>query len=197
MVESQWLDPDDLTAEQAHAGAAAASQRLDRWLCVAVGTAAVLFVGVSALAGAVVQRQLADRAADGARMQVARTAAAATTALWTYTPDTIDTLPDRVSRYLTGDFEAHYRSFIEKVTGPNKRAAVSDTTDVVGVGVEALDGDDAAAIVFTNTTATSPLTKNIPSVKYVAFRLVMRKQGSKWLVADMATVSFMDLTPKI
>ena len=54
-----------------------------------------------------------------------------------------------------------------------------------------------ALAVFTNTTATSPLTKNIPSLKYVGYRLDMKHQGSRWLVTKMATISFTDLTPQL
>jgi Mce-associated membrane protein len=63
--------------------------------------------------------------------------------------------------------------------------------------VESLHASDAVAIVFTNTTATSPLTKNVPSLKYVGYRLAMRHDGSRWLVTNMSTVSFMDLTPQL
>lgn len=219
-MENQCRDSDDLTAvnpdRDAHADAAngrpdtpstgparavtdagGTRSRLDRWLAGAIAVAATLFVAVCVFAGATTQLYLADRAADATRTEVARTAAAVITALWSYSPDTIGTLPDRASHYLTGDFKAQYRRFVEAAVGPNKQAAVAASTEVVGAGVESLDDNEAVAMVFTNTTATSPLTKNIPSLKYVAYRLVMRKQGSRWLVANMATVSFMDLTPKI
>ncbi|WP_219067876.1 hypothetical protein [Candidatus Mycobacterium methanotrophicum] len=97
--------------------------------------------------------------------EVARTAAAAISTLWTYTPDTIDTLPDRASKYLCGDFDALYRKFLQAAIMPNKQAQVTDKTNVVGVAVESLKGSDADTLVLTNTTATSPLTKNIPSMK--------------------------------
>lgn len=177
--------------------AGATGQRASGWLVGAVAAAVALFIGCAAFAGAALQPYLADRAQNAARIEVARTAAAAVTTLWTYTPETIDALPDRAAQYLSGDFHAQYRKFVEGVAAPNKQAQVTDRTEVVGVGVESLNGTEAVAIVFTNTTATSPMTKNIPSLKYVGYRLHMKNHGSRWLVTKMATVSFMDLTPQL
>lgn len=188
-ANSEASDGDDLAGD--------ASPRAHRGLVCAVGVAAALFIGCAAFAGTALQPYLADRALNAARVEVARTAAAAVTTLWTYTPETIDALPDRAAQYLSGDFHAQYRKFVEGVAAPNKQAQVTDSTEVVGVGVESLNGTEAVAIVFTNTTATSPLTKNMPSLKYVGYRLDMKNQGSRWLVTKMATVSFMDLTPQL
>jgi Mce-associated membrane protein len=218
-VENQQFDPDDLTdahcdrdapaadvatgsseTEPDHPAATpcagGAKTRRDVWLAGAIAAAVVLFVGTAAFAGAAIEPHLADRATAATKLNFARTAAAAITTLWTYTPDKIDSLPDRAGRYLSGDFYAQYRKFLEAAIAPNKQAQVTDKTDVVRVGVESLNGTDAVAIVFTNTTATSPLTNNIPSLKYVAYRLAMKQQGSQWLVTNMATIGFMDLTPK-
>ncbi|QNJ96500.1 mammalian cell entry protein (plasmid) [Mycolicibacterium fluoranthenivorans] len=175
----------------------ATRRRSGGWLVAVVGAAAALFVAAAAFTGAALQPLLADHALAATRIDVARTAAAAVTALWTYTPQTIDTLPDRAEQYLSGDFHAQYRKFVEAVVTPNKQAQVTDNTYVVGVGVESLNGPDAVALVFTNTTATSPMTKDIPSLKYVAYRLAMKRHGSRWLVTSMSTISFMDLTPQI
>jgi Mce-associated membrane protein len=174
-----------------------AQRRYRRWLTVVVSVAAVVFVGSVTFAGAALHTYMADRAAASTRINVARAAVAAVTTLWTYTPDTIDTLADRAAQYLSGDFNAQYRKFLEAAVTPNKQAQVTDTTEVVGAGVESLNGSDAVAIVFTNTTATSPLTKNVPSLKYVGYRLAMKREGSRWLVTNMSTVSFMDLTPQL
>ncbi|MDI3313109.1 MAG: mammalian cell entry protein [Mycobacterium sp.] len=217
-MENRQTEPDDLTDEGPDAGAAAEAHAgdndaglpaheapggagrqgwRDSWLFGAVATAAVVFVGSAAFAAAASQPYLADRATAANKMKVARTAVAAVTTLWTYTPETIDTLPDRAGRYLSGDFDAQYRKFLEAAITPNKQARVTDNTKVVGVAVESLNAPDAVALVLTNTTATSPLTKNIPSLKYVGYRLDMKQRGPRWLVTKMATISFLDLTPQI
>jgi len=159
--------------------------------------AAVLFVGSAAFAGAAVQPYLTDRAVAATKLNVARTAANAITALWTYTPENMDKLADRASAYLSGDFEAQYRKFVDAIVAPNKQAKVTNTTDVIGAAVESLDDPNAVVIVYTNTTSKSPLTKNIPSLKYLSYRLFMKRTNGRWLVNRMTTITSLDLTPHL
>ena len=56
-----------------------------------------LFVAAGAFAGATAQAYLMDRAAVALKEKVARTASEAITTLWSYTPEDMDTLPDRSS----------------------------------------------------------------------------------------------------
>ena len=151
-----------------------------------IAAIAVLFVGMSAFAGAAIESTLVDRAGAATRLEVARTAAAAITSLWTYSPDKIATLPDRAGEYLGDEFCAQYRKFLEATIAPIKQAQVTDRTDVVGIAVESLNRDDAVVLAFTNTTATSPLTKDIPSLKYLAYRMSMKHKGSRWMVTAMS-----------
>ncbi|MFA1702620.1 mammalian cell entry protein [Mycobacterium intracellulare] len=165
------------------------------WAIVAL-VAAVLFVGSAGFAGAMVQPYLTDRAVAETKINVARTAANAITTLWTYTPENMDTLADRASAYLTGDFAAQYRKFVDAIVAPNKQAKITNHTDVTGAAVESLDDNNAVVIIYTNTTSTSPLTKNVPSLKYLSYRLFMKRQKSRWLVTRMTTITSLDLTPK-
>ncbi|MDA3640453.1 mammalian cell entry protein [Mycobacterium xenopi] len=166
-------------------------------LVIAVGVAAALFVGSAAFAGATVQPYLADRATVATKLKIARTAADAITTLWTYTPDNMDTLADRAANYLSGDFEAQYRKFVDGIAPANKQAKVTNNTQVTGVAVESLAGPEAIAIVYTNTTSTSPLTKGIPSLKYLSYRLFMKRAHGRWLVNRMTTITSLDLTPRL
>lgn len=177
--------------------AAARKRRLagKAWAIVAL-VAAVLFVGSAGFAGAMVQPYLADRAVAETKLNVARTAANAITTLWTYTPENMDTLADRASTYLTGDFAAQYRKFVDAIVAPNKQAKITNHTDVTGAAVESLDDNNAVVIIYTNTTSTSPLTKNVPSLKYLSYRLFLKRQKSRWLVTRMTTITSLDLTPK-
>jgi Mce-associated membrane protein len=192
----------DGETEQAEASATAAEggRARKKWLAgkrlaIAVAVAAVLFVGSAAFAGAAVQPYLADRATAATKLKVARTAANAITTLWTYTPENMDKLADRAAVYLSGDFEAQYRKFVDTIVAPNKQAKVTNTTEVTGVAVESLDDPNAVVIVYTNTTSTSPLSKNIPSLKYLSYRLFMKRTNGHWLVTRMTTVTSLDLTP--
>ncbi|MCV7429244.1 mammalian cell entry protein [Mycobacterium montefiorense] len=166
-----------------------------KWMAVAAVLAALLFVGSAAFAGATMQPYLTDRAAAATKLNAARTAANAITTLWTYTPENMDSLADRASAYLSGDFEAQYRKFVDAIVAPNKQAKISNRTQVIGAAVESLDGANAVVIVYTNTTSTSPLTKNIPALKYLSYRLFMKRANGRWLVTRMTTVTSLDLTP--
>ncbi len=172
-------------------------RRTGRWLVVVAAVVAALFVGSAAFAGAAVQPYLADRATVAIKLKVARTAANAITTLWTYTPENMDSLADRAATYLSGDFGAQYRKFVDTIVAPNKQAKVSNSTEVTGVAVESLDGPNAVAIVYTNTTTTSPLTKNIPAMKYLSYRLIMKRDDARWMVTRMTTITSLDLTPHL
>jgi Mce-associated membrane protein len=184
-------------AETSEPGAGQPRRRAGRWLAIAVAAAAVLFVGAAAFAAGAVQPYLMDQARVSTKMDVARTATEAITTLWTYNPDNIEKLPDRAAHYLSGDFEAEYRKYMDKVIPPSKQAQVTNSTQVTGAAVESLKGLNAVALVFTNTTATSPQTKDLPSLKYYSYRLVMKRDGARWLVTKMNTVTSLDLTPQL
>jgi Mce-associated membrane protein len=196
----------DNGAEAAEVGASATATEdrgaRTKWLAgkrlaIAVAVAAVLFVGSAAFAGAALQPYLADRSTAATKLKVARTAANAITTLWTYTPENMDTLADRAAAYLSGDFEAQYRKFVDAIVGPNKQAKVTNSTEVTGAAVESLDDPNAVVIVYTNTTSTSPLTKNIPALKYLSYRLFMQRTNGRWLVTRMTTITSLDLTPHV
>jgi Mce-associated membrane protein len=165
-------------------------------MAIAIALAAVLFVGSAAFAGATLQPYLTDRATAATKLKVARTAANAITTLWTYTPENMDSLADRAATYLSGDFEAQYRKFVDAIVAPNKQAKITNSTQVTGAAVESLDDPNAVVIVYTNTTSTSPLTKNIPALKYLSYRLFMKRTNGRWLVTRMTTITSLDLTPR-
>ena len=166
-------------------------------LIAAAAAAGVLFVGAAAFAGATLQPYLAERAEVDTKLDVARTAASAIATLWTYTPDNMETLPDRSAGFLGGDFAYEYRKYIDAIVAPNKQAQVTNTTQVLGAAVETLTPSEATAIVYTNSVATSPMTKNIPSLRYLSYRLTMERRDAKWLITRMSTVTSLDLTPQL
>ena len=167
-----------------------------KWSAIAAVAAAVMFVGSAAFAAATVQPYLTDRATVATKLRIARTAANAITTLWTYNPQNMDKLADRAAQYLSGDFEAAYRKYIDAIVPPNKQAQITNSTQVTGAAVESLNGPDATAVVYTNTTSTSPATKDMPSLKYLSYRLVMKRDHARWLVTKMTTITSLDLTPK-
>jgi Mce-associated membrane protein len=168
-----------------------------RALKVAAIVAGILFVGATAFAGSTVQPYLADRATAQIKYDVAETAAKAITTLWTYTPEDMDALPDRAGKFLSGDFAAEYRRYIDAIVETNKQAQVTNNTQVLGAAVESLTPTEASAIVYTNSVATSPVTKGIPSLRYLSYRLTMVLKNREWLITKMTAVTSLDLTPKL
>jgi Mce-associated membrane protein len=156
-----------------------------------------LFVAAGAFAGATAQAYLMDRAAVALKEKVARTAAEAITTLWSYTPADMDKLSERSSKYLSGDFGQQYRRYVDAIAPENKQAEVTSSTQVVAVAVESLRGSEATAIVYTNTTSSTPKSNNIPSLKYLSYRLELQRQDRQWRVTKMTTVTSLDLTPKL
>jgi Mce-associated membrane protein len=168
-----------------------------RALKIAAVAAGVLFIAAAAFAGATIQPYLTDRAAVHTKFLIAETAASAITTLWTYTPDDMDKLPERSAKYLGGDFATEYKRYIDAIVAPNKQAQVTNNTQVLGAAVESLTPTEATAIVYTNSVATSPVTKGIPSLRYLSYRLTMKPQGSHWLITQMVAVTKLDLTPRL
>lgn len=163
----------------------------------AAAGAAAVFVAAGAFAGAMVQPYLVDRALVDTKLEVARTSADAITTLWTYTPDDIESLPDRAAKYLSGDFAAEYRTFIDSIVSTNKQAQVTNQTQVMGTAVESIGPNEATAIVYTNSVSTSPVTKNIPSLRYLSYRLTLQRDGSDWLITQMPALTKLDLSPQL
>lgn len=159
------------------------------------------FVLAGGFAGAAVQPYLMDRALVTTKLKIARTAADAITTLWSYTPEDMDRLSDRSAKYLGGGFEEQYRQYVDAIAPTNKQAKVTSTTKVVGAGVESLRGEpepnEATAIVYTNTTSTTPQNNNIPAMKYLSYRLELKRYGRDWRVTKMTTVTSLDLSPKL
>ncbi len=56
---------------------------------------------------------------------------------------------------------------------------------------------EATALVYTNSVATSPVTKNIPSLRYLSYRLTMKRDGRDLLITRMSTITSFDLTPQL
>jgi Mce-associated membrane protein len=166
-------------------------------LKIAAVAAGVLFIGAAAFAGATLQPFLADRAEAHVKFEVAQISADAITTLWTYTPEDMDALPDRAEKFLGGDFASDYRRYIDSIVEPNKQAQISNNTQVMGTAVESLTPTAATALVFTNSVATSPVTKGIPSLRYLSYRLDLENRDNAWLITRMTAVTSLDLTPRL
>ncbi len=172
-----------------------------RRVLIATAVASAVFVGASGFAAAMAQPYLSERALVQTKLTIARTATDAITTLWSYTPEDMSSLAERASAYLTGDFAAEYRRYIDAIVEANKQAQVTNTTQVMGAAVESVSPPsiptEATALVYTNSVATSPVTKNIPSLRYLSYRLTMNRDGGEWRITRMSTITSFDLTPQL
>jgi Mce-associated membrane protein len=195
--EDEATESEDEAAEEEPEPVLVPHKPAGRRLKIAAAAAAVLFVAGAAFVAAMAQPMIANRAMVQTKLDIARTAQSAITTLWSYTPDNMDSLGDRSARYLTGDFASQYRKFIDSIVASNKQAQVTNTTDVLGTAVESVSGSEATALVYTNSVATSPVSKNIPSLRYLSYRLEMKLDHSDWRITRMTTITTLDLTPQL
>lgn len=168
-----------------------------RGLKIAAAVAGVAVIAASAFAGAAVYPYLHDRATVQVKVAIAEAAAGAISTLFTYTPDDMESLPNRAAAYLNPTFAQDYRAYIDSIVAGNKQAQITSTTEVVGAAVESINGNQATALVYTNSVATSPLTKGIPSLRYQSHRVTLERTGGKWLITQMVGVTSVDLTPRL
>jgi Mce-associated membrane protein len=202
--DGDTIESGDEAAESAEAEAEAVDEPVlvphrpaGKRLKLAAAAAAALFVAGGAFLGATAQPVIANRALVETKLNVARTAANAITTLWSYTPENMDSLGDRSAKYLTGDFAFQYRKFIDSIVATNKQAQVTNTTSVLGSAVESVSPTEASAVVYTNSVATSPVSKNIPSLRYLSYRLEMKRDRADWRITRMTTITTLDLTPQV
>ena len=201
-AEPETAEPEIAELETAEPAPVREPSAARKWLTdntirVQLASSVALFVVAGAFAGAMVQPYLAERATVANKEKIARTAADAITTLWSYTPDDMDTLSDRSAKYLGGEFGQQYRRYVDAIAPTNKQAKVTSATQVVAAAVESVRGSEATALVYTNTTSTSPQSNNIPSLRYLSYRLELQREGRDWRVTKMSTVTSLDLTPKL
>lgn len=197
--ETEAVQPDvesDAAEEATETTPAAAQSVARRKKVIALVASAGIFVAAAGFAAAALEPYLMNRATVATKYKIAQTAADAITTLWSYTPEDMDTLSSRSAKYLGGDFEDQYRKFVDAIAATNKQAKVTSTTQVVGAGIESLRGDEASALVYTNTTSTTAQSNNIPSLQYLSYRLELKRFDDDWRVTKMTTVTSLDLTPK-
>jgi serine/threonine protein kinase len=170
-------------------------RKVNRRQAIALGVPALLCVAAVVFAAITGRLYLADQAVADAKRAIVRTATEAIKAMWTYSPEDMDGLPDRAAKYLYGDLRNQFSQFVKEITPANKQAKITNTTDVLASGIESFTGSDATAIVYTNMTSTSP--KNQPEVKYTSYRLIMQMHDSAWPIIRMTTITSSDSEPKL
>jgi len=116
------------------------------------------------------------------RRAVASSASDGTTALLSYSADTLDQDFASAKSHLAGDFLSYYVQFTQKSVGPAAREkSMKTTARVTGAAVSELHPDSAVVLVFVDQTTT---TKDSPQPTLVIsnVRVTMTRINDKWLI---------------
>ncbi|WP_234794166.1 hypothetical protein [Mycolicibacterium flavescens] len=105
-----------------------------------------------------------------------------TTALLSYSPDTLEQDFTEAKSRLTGDFLDYYTQFTEQIVTPAaKEKQVETSAAVVQAGVAEMNPDSAVVLVFVNQTTTS---KENPDGAFAAsaVKVGLTKVDDRWLI---------------
>lgn len=105
-----------------------------------------------------------------------------TTALLSYSPETLEQDFAAAKSRLTGDFLDYYTQFTEQIVTPAaKQKQVKTSAAVVQAGVAEMRPDSAVVLVFVNQTTTS---KENPDGAFAAsaVKVGLTKQDDRWLI---------------
>jgi Mce-associated membrane protein len=157
---------------------------------VSAALLAVALLGSAAMAGWLYLNQYRpDQQTDQAAAQVALEAAkTGTTALLSYSPDSLDQDFANAKSKLTGDFLSYYTQFTEQIVTPAAREkSVKTAASVVRAAVSEIEPDNAEVLVFINQTTTS---KENPDGAFAAssVKVGMTKIDGTWLIESFDPV---------
>lgn len=130
-----------------------------------------------------------DEATDAkAAESVLSTAKEATSAILSYSPDTLDRDLSNAKSYLTGDFLTYYSQFTEQILAPTAKDKAAKTSAVVIRGaVSELHPDSAVVMLFLNQTTTSK-ERPEPTLNASSVLVSLTKVDGKWLVSSFEPV---------
>jgi Mce-associated membrane protein len=148
------------------------------WLFAVVAALAVLGIAATALL-------LLGRPSDGELRESALTAARSyTTVLTTYDSRTLDDDVERVKRVSTEDFRSQYEQTIEELRETISSGQAVSVGEVIGTGLESLDGDEAVVLVAVNQEITSG--GQPPRTEANRVRVTLLRQDGSWFLDDVA-----------
>ncbi|MBF6076114.1 h domain protein [Nocardia beijingensis] len=146
-------------------------------------------VAAAAVVGGVNGYRYWDRAqSEQARKDAVATAGRTVEAMFTYTPQTVDTELPKSADNLTGDFRADYLTLIEKQIAPGaKEKQLTVTATTQAAGVISADRSHAQVLLFLNQVMTS---KDTPQGTTTGsrVRVSLTKSDSHWLVSAVTPV---------
>ncbi|MFI9408681.1 twin-arginine translocation pathway signal [Nocardia gamkensis] len=130
-----------------------------------------------------------DRALAPSEQKVAVDAAAqATVSILSYKSDTVDSDLATANSLLTGQFADYYKSFTRDVVAPAaKEKRITTSASVVGQAISEFSENSASVLLFVNQSTTVAEAPR-PSTTSTAIRVVLDREGGKWLVSKFEPV---------
>jgi Mce-associated membrane protein len=157
------------------------------WVAVTLAVALIAAAGLTSWMFFAVYR--ADRAMDDPTAQSAINAASeGTTALLSYSPESLDKDFATAKSKLTGSFLSYYTQFTEQIVAPAaKEKAVKTQAAVVRAALSEIHPDSAVVLVFINQTTES---KDRPDASFInsAVRVTLQKANDGWLISSFDPV---------
>jgi Mce-associated membrane protein len=119
---------------------------------------------------------------------VARAASEGTTALLSYSADTLDQDFAAAKSHLGGDFLSYYDQFSRQTVAPMaKQKSMKTTAKVTGAAVSELQPDSAVVLVFVDQVTTTKDNPR-PAVAVTSVLVRMSRIGGNWLITKFSPV---------
>ncbi|MGA7053311.1 MAG: hypothetical protein WBZ37_18975 [Mycobacterium sp.] len=121
------------------------------------------------------------------RQAVVSSASDGTTALLSYSSDTLDQDFASAKSHLAGDFLTYYVQFTQQSVGPMaKEKSMKTAARVTGAAVSELRPDSAVVLVFVDQTTTTKDSQ--PSLAVSNVLVTMTRINGKWLITKFNPV---------
>jgi Mce-associated membrane protein len=156
---------------------------------IAVTLAAALIVAAALTSWMYLKVYQPDRAmGDAAAQSAVKAASDGTTALLSYSPESLDKDFATAKSKLTGSFLSYYTQFTEQIVAPAaKKKSVKTQASVVRAALSEIHPDSAVVLVFINQTTQSA---DRPDASFInsAVRVTVQKINGGWLISSFDPV---------
>jgi Mce-associated membrane protein len=130
-----------------------------------------------------------QQTSDDVSLTVARAASDGTTALLSYSSDSLDKDFAAAKSHLAGDFLSYFDQFSQQSVAPVARQkSLKTTAKVTGAAVTELHPDWAVALVFVDQVTTTKDSPQ-PSVAVSSVLVRMDRVGGDWLITKFTPIS--------
>lgn len=155
-------------------------------LRLAVAAGAALTLSAAVIVG-YTEWTVPDRNLHNDSAEVVGIASSVAEASATFTPSSPNASIDRAAALMTPDRAQSYRTEFAAVAKDLTSRNVSGQAQTISAGVEAIGPSDASVAVVMRGTQNAP--GKPADVAVLALRVVLAKDGGKWLVADVTPIN--------